>query len=323
MSHSTFYLNSYSELRANVENCNNLIKINLNELKSFKKNTDAIEEDLIEIKKYISIDEIKELIKKINIDIANKETELNNYSNTANAVLKKIYYSYSEAQTASINLVNQTPSNENIKKNINKLDTIMISATKKSSEIKKERHLNLINSVESKLMGVAKELIQNWNESGYNELNSLIKDVKKSDYEDALKIVPKFDLLFDKYLKESLDCDKKYYIKVDTSEGILKTLEEMGYVNIERKLETDKFGKVIINTESPNGDLKASFKVDDNGKIEVETNVSQESCTKFVTTVNKKIKDNFGIDVNLENFDNNQSQKKATATKKENKYETL
>lgn len=220
---------------------------------------------------------LKSLINKINIKNYDRKTldDLRKITNTL-----KIYKE---------NLISQK---NQFSSSISKI----ISKSQKEANDYKEKLINEIRQIINK---DEITFIEEWSKSQrISELSERMKNLERKDIFQINDEIKEIMELYNNLKSEALNNKKNYEIKVETSKKIMETLIEMNFTNIERKLESDKFGNIIVNAETPNGDWNLSFQIGNDNQIKVITPYD-ERCYTSLNDIILKLKD-IGIEMDLE-----------------------
>jgi hypothetical protein len=194
-----------------------------------------------------------------------------------------------------------------------------ISQSKKEAEEYKRK---IIDEIKKVINDEELKFLTEWSNS--SEISKLLNKLKNLETIEPLKISSERQEIMNLYntlRNNALENKKNYEIKVETSSRIIEVLAEMNYTNIERKLESDKFGKIIVKAETPSGDWNLTFEINSNNDIKVITPYD-DRCYTSLDDILLKLKD-VGVEMDLEEL-KRRKKKESSKGKKERRssYET-
>lgn len=174
---------------------------------------------------------------------------------------------------------------------------------KKSAEQAEKLRISLISEIESYLKSEDFEVINQWvsEKDQIERLKDLLNQAKREGVKEVEKIHGQFLSLFEKLKDTAVKNKENFELKKDTSSKIMKILSEQNYVNIERKLESDKLGAVVIVAESPSGGWNLTFKVENDGEIKVVTPYS-ERCYSELEQIGESLR-KVGVDITIKQLE--------------------
>lgn len=181
---------------------------------------------------------------------------------------------------------------------------------KQSQEQAEKLRDRLLSEMEAYLNSEDFEFINKWcsRVDHLLYLREATVQAKKADLKAVENIYKKFYEIAEKLQDEALKNKEYFELKKDTSSKIMKVLAEQNYVNLERRIEGDRFGPIVVVAESPSGNWQLTFKVENNGEIKIITPYD-ERCYTELEQIGENLK-SIGLEISIKQLEEWKSKKK-------------
>jgi len=296
------YRNYEAEARILREQLKNTLKFLEKESENIEKFLKHANEALNFIKKFITHPETERKIRNIVKDLQNFKKFLQNKKKILSLPIQNTPAYVEKLQKELNDLPKKIPAENKLQD----LKQTLEKETKNSYEIK-QKLLKEMREEAKNIYNSEIEFIKDWasDDKLIQEIDNLYSSIQNSDYDEVKNIFPKFKDLILKAKEIAQNNYNELLIKKETSDEILNVLQEMGFENIERKLDGDN---IIVSAETPLGDWELDFILENENKLIIKT-PEDNRCFVNLPNIIEKLKEK-GIDIKIKKLEDYQSNKK-------------